>query len=131
MTTTPLPADFALTVYFDADCRICRRLVTWLDGQPKFVPLHCVAAQRQPADVGSDSTCPLTANELLEQLTVTASDGAIYRGTKAWIMCLWTMRDYRGWSLTLSSATLWPLARRLFRMITGLANLAKVKPPRS
>ena len=112
---------FSLTVFFDADCGLCRRVVKWLDRQPKFVSLHCVAAQSESAG----ATCPLNSAELLDQLTVTASDGAIYRGTKAWIMCLWALRDYRGWSLRLSSEALWPWARRLFSVITGLANLTR------
>ena len=46
--------NLELTVYFDADCGLCRRVVKWLDGQPKFVPLHGVAAQSQ-----SSAGCPL------------------------------------------------------------------------
>ena len=118
-----------LTVYFDADCGLCRRVVDWLRNQPKFVPLHCVAAQSGVADAGA--TCPLDADQLLDQLTVMGSDGAVYRGTKAWIMCLWSLRDYRGWAMRLSTETLWPWARRLFAVITGLANLTRPARPRS
>ena len=116
-----------LTVYFDADCGLCRRVADWLEDQPKFVPLHCVAAQSE----AGGRTCPLDTDQLLEQLTVTGSDGAVYHGTKAWIMCLWSLRGYRGWSLRLSTEALWPWARRLFAMITGLANLTKPARRRS
>jgi predicted DCC family thiol-disulfide oxidoreductase YuxK len=113
--------DMELTVWFDGDCGLCRRVARWLDRQPKFVPLHCVAAQSQTPD----TSCPLDTGELLDRLTVTASDGAVYRGTKAWIMCLWALREYRGWSLTLSQEALWPWARRLYAAITGVASLTK------
>ena len=127
MGTDGETTEFALTVYFDADCGLCRRVVKWLDGQAKFVPLHCVAAQSQSSAAG----CPTDADELLDNLTVTASNGAVYHGTKAWIMCLWALRDYRGWSMRLSSEALWPWARRLFGMITSLANLTKPTRQRS
>lgn len=123
--------DLSLTVYFDGECGLCERVADWLDRQPKYVPLWCVAAQSTvagPAGGGAAArvgTCPIDAAALLDQLTVTGSDGAIYRGTKAWIMCLWALRNYRGWAMTLSTESMWPMAKRLFGLIVGLANLTK------
>jgi hypothetical protein len=88
----------------------------WLDDQPKFVPLRCVPA-RESAAAG----CPIGVDELLAQVTVTASDGAVYRGTNAWLVCLWALRNYRGWSMRLSSAALRPWAERLFALVAGVA----------
>ncbi|MCA8950802.1 MAG: DUF393 domain-containing protein [Planctomycetes bacterium] len=112
--------DIALRVFFDGDCGLCRRVAAWLDAEPKFVPLECVAAQS-----AASTGCPLTAEALLAQVTVIASDGAIYRGTNAWLVCLWALRSYRGWSLRLSEGALRPWAERLFAVITGLAKLTK------
>ena len=111
-------APLELTVYFDGDCGLCRTVARWLDRQPKYVPLHCVAAQQAAA-----SGCPLAVPSLLERVTVIASDGALYRGTNAWLVCLWALRNYRGWSLRLSAAALRPWAERLFATVTGLAAL--------
>ena len=124
--TTPReePADLALTVYFDGDCGFCRRVADWLDRQPKFVPIHCVAAQRAAA-----TACPFDLDTLLEKITVTASDGAFYRGTNAWLVVLWGLQDYRGWSLRLSAPRHRRWAERLFGAITGLASLTKKRPP--
>lgn len=114
------PADLALTVYFDGDCGLCRRVAAWLDQKPKFVPVHCVAAQRAAA-----AGCPFDLESLLAQVTVVANDGAVYRGTNAWLVVLWALRDYRGWSLRLSAPNRRRWAERLFAVITGLASLTK------
>ncbi|HEX5052290.1 MAG TPA: DCC1-like thiol-disulfide oxidoreductase family protein [Planctomycetota bacterium] len=116
--------DLELTVYFDGDCAFCRRVAAWLEGQPKYVPVHCVAAQ-----AAGRGGCPLTLEALLAQVTVTASDGAIYRGTNAWLICLWALRRYRAWSLRLASARLRPWAERLFAVVTGFAKWTRAPSP--
>ena len=39
--------------------------------------------------------------------------GDVYVEANAWIMCLWSLRDYRAWALRLSAPELLPLARRI------------------
>lgn len=114
--------QISLRVFFDGDCGLCRRVAAWLDAQPKFVSLQCVAAQSAAA-----TGCPLTVQALLAQVTVIASDGAVYRGTNAWLVCLWALRAYRGWSLRLADGVLRPWAERLFAVVAGIA--ARTKAP--
>jgi predicted DCC family thiol-disulfide oxidoreductase YuxK len=118
------PHDLALTVYFDGDCGFCRRVAAWVDRQPKFVPVRCVAAQ---SDAARD--CPVRLEQMLEKVTVTASDGAIYRGSNAWIVVLWALRKYRRWSLRFATERWRPWAERLFAVIGGVA--AWTRPRRS
>jgi predicted DCC family thiol-disulfide oxidoreductase YuxK len=119
VTAVTAPA-LELTVWFDGDCPLCRRVAQWLDGQPKFVPVRCI-----PAQAGASHGCPLDAAALLAQVTVTASDGAIYRGTNAWITVLWALRGYRRWALRFATPRWRPLAERLFAGITGVAAWTK------
>ena len=44
-------------------------------------------------------------------MTVLADDGGLYRGPKAWIMCLWALKRYRARAHRLASPGLWPLAK--------------------
>lgn len=115
-TGTPLQ----LTVWFDGDCGFCSRVAKWLEGQPKFVAVHCVAAQ-----TAKENSCPIEVAALLDKITVTASDGAVYRGTNAWLTVLWGLRNYRSWSLRLSRKAWRPWAENLFAMIAGVAKLTK------
>lgn len=114
------PRDLSLTVFFDGDCGLCTRVAKWLDRQPKFVPVRCIAAR----DAGANG-CPFDLPTLLAQVTVTASDGAVYRGTNAWITVLWALRDYRRWALRFATPRWRPLAERLFAGIAGVAAWTK------
>jgi len=49
---------------------------------------------------------------------VIGDDGAVYFGPKAWLMCLWALREYREWSLRLSSPALLPNAKRVISTIS-------------
>ncbi len=114
------PRDLSLTVWFDGDCGFCTRVAHWLDRQPKFVPVRCEAAQHAAV-----AGCPLDLASLLAQVTVTASDGAVYRGTNAWITVLWALRGYRSWALRFARPRWRPLAEKLFAGIAGVAAWTK------
>jgi len=115
-------APLHLVVWFDGDCSLCTRIAAWIGRQPKLVPLRCVPAQQATA-----RGCPLDLASLLEKVTVTASDGAVYRGTNAWIVVLWALRDWRAWSLRFARPRFRPLAERLFATIAGVASWTKRK----
>jgi predicted DCC family thiol-disulfide oxidoreductase YuxK len=117
---TPATQALHLTVWFDGDCGFCTRVAKWLQRQPKFVAVRCVEAQ-----TATSHACPLNTQELLDKITVTASDGAIYRGSNAWITVLWALRNYRRWSLRFARKAWRPWADDLFATITGLARLTK------
>ena len=117
---TAMADDVELTVYFDRECPLCRRVAGWLERQPTWVPLHLESAQ-----TAAGSGCPLRLDELLAQVTVIASDGAVYRGVNAWLVCLWGLRRWRGLALRLAGPRLRPWAVRLFGLLTGLARASR------
>lgn len=104
-----------LTVLYDARCQLCRKARSWLEDQPKYVPLEFVAA-------GSDDARRLFPGLdpawTLEDLTVVSAEGAVYRGAKAWVMCLWALRKYRETALRLSTPETMPVARRLIAWVS-------------
>ena len=99
-----------LTVLYDARCNLCSHLRAWLEAQPAYVELAFVPAgspearRRFPALDHAATT---------SELTVISDDGAVYIEAKAFLMCLWALRDYRAWSLRLSSPDMLPLSRRV------------------
>jgi predicted DCC family thiol-disulfide oxidoreductase YuxK len=99
-----------LTVLYDARCNLCSHLRAWLEVQPAYVQLAFVPAgspearRRFPALDHAATT---------SELTVIGDDGAVYIEAKAFLMCLWALRDYRAWSLRLGAPDMLPLARRV------------------
>lgn len=104
-----------LTVLYDADCAMCRRARAWLAVRPQLVALRFVAA-------GSDQARrlfpALDPSSTLKTLTVVADSGAVYRGEKAWVVCLWALRDYRETAMDLSAPEMMPVARRFVAWIS-------------
>ena len=55
-----------------------------------FIPFQSAEARR---------LCPeLPRFQPNEQLIVLSNKGGIYAGESAWLMCLYALRDYRGWA---------------------------------
>jgi len=104
-----------LTVLYDPECGLCRRVHAWLLDQPKFIDLAFVPVNSEEARY----RYPELNHALTSQdLTVISDQGALYWGAKAWLMCLWALRDYRAWSLRLSSPELLPTTRKVVSMIS-------------
>jgi predicted DCC family thiol-disulfide oxidoreductase YuxK len=104
-----------LTVLFDPDCGLCGAASEWLGRQRTLVPLELVPAG-SPAAIRRFPDLPpeRTAGEL----TVVADDHFVYRGDRAFVMCLWAVERTRGWSLSLGAAGDGALARRFFRSLS-------------
>ena len=99
-----------LTVLYDARCNLCSHLRAWLEAQPAYVQLAFVAAGSPEARRRFPT---LDHAATTSELTVIGDDGAVYIEAKAFLMCLWALRDYRAWSLRLSAPEMLPLARRV------------------
>ncbi|MGW6904543.1 thiol-disulfide oxidoreductase DCC family protein [Streptomyces sp. NPDC054940] len=87
-----------LTVLYDTRCSLCTFVRDWLAKQPQLVPLELVPAgseeaRRRHPDLDHAAT--------LDDITVVGDAGQVYRGSTAWIVTLWALREHR------------PLAHRL------------------
>jgi hypothetical protein len=51
-------------------------------------------------------------------LTVISDEGAVYYGSKAWLMVLWALCRYREWSYRLATPELLPTTRRIVSLIS-------------
>lgn len=104
-----------LTVLYDPQCGLCRRAQAWMMSKPKFLELVFVPAS---SDEARSRYPQLNHSLTLTDLTVISDRGAVYSGPKAWLMCLWALREYREWSMRLSSPELLPTAKRVISMIS-------------
>lgn len=105
-----------LYVFYDRTCGLCNRLRTWCERQPAFVELRFMAAQSADAQ---RLLPPDVAKSSREDLTVLSSEGGIYQGEAAWLMCLWALRGYRQLSIRLSDPRLAPKVREAFAIFSN------------
>ena len=105
-----------LTVLYDATCGFCVRCRWWLIHQPKYVEMDfCASGSPEALERFPELSSPGTVDEL----TVVDDEGGVYRGTQAWLMCLWALVEYREYADWLSNPALMPLARGVFAMVSS------------
>ncbi len=97
-----------LYVLYDSQCELCVRCRNWLMKQAAFVPLVFIALQ---SDEVRKCFPGIVALKPSEQLLVISSDGAVYRGACAWIMCLWALQNYREHAQRMANPVLMPFAQ--------------------
>ncbi len=104
-----------LTLLYDPECGLCRRVQGWLAEQPKLVDLRMIPIKTEAAR----RRYPGLNHELTgEDLTAISDQGAVYFGSKAWLMVLWTLSGYREWAYRLASPELLPTTRRVVSLIS-------------
>jgi len=99
-----------LTVLYDASCGFCFRCCEWLERQPKLVALEFVPAHSVEARARFPELRPGEADELV----AVSDEGGVYRGERAYLLCLYALRDYRAWSYRFAEPALRPFVRRAF-----------------
>jgi len=104
-----------LTLLYDPNCGLCRRVQGWLAEQPKLIELRMIPIKTD----GAKKRFPQLNHELTaEDLTVISDRGAVYFGPKAWLMVLWSLSRYREWSYRLATPELLPTTRRVVSLIS-------------
>lgn len=97
-----------LTVLYDAACPLCVHLRDWLRRRPKLVPLDLVPAGSAEARARFPGLDP---SSTLDEITVVGDGGQVYRGTAAWIVCLWALAEHRPKAYWLATPAGAPFAR--------------------
>ena len=104
-----------LYVFYDGECGLCRRCREWLTAQPAYLELVFHPFQSNEAR----RLCPeLDRFQPNERLIVLSDEGGVYTGESAWLMCLFALREYRGWATKLSTPALRPLAQRIVILVS-------------
>ncbi len=99
------------TVVYDSDCGLCARAKDWMRQQVPLVELHFVAA-------GSPEARRRFPEVAASELAVVAGTGEMWFADRAWIVCLWALRDYRDLACRLTSPLLSVLAREAFAIVS-------------
>lgn len=113
-----------LTVLYDAQCGLCQRARAWLESQPAFVSLDFLPAGSPAA---RERYPRLEVAATLAALHVVADDGRVWSGARAWVMCLWALRETRALSLRLSGPLSIAVAQSIVaRLSEGRYTLSEV-----
>ena len=113
-----------LWVAYDASCGLCTGVKDWLCRQVQLVSLEFLVA-------GSEEARRRFPQLPSGELAVVSDTGEVWLGNGAWIVCLWALRDFRGWSVRLAGPGLRMLAREAFAVISanrgGLSTMLAMK----
>jgi len=104
-----------LTVLYDPECALCQRAWIWLNAQRQYVRLEFLPAG---SELARSRYTELDPQATLRELTVVGDGGEIYLGVKAWLLCLWALREYRAMALRWSAPDRMQLARRFVAWMT-------------
>jgi len=112
-----------LFIFYDDRCGLCTWARRWLIRQPAFLELEFIPRSSARS---ARLFAHLSQDHANDELVVISDEGGVYRGEKAWIMCLYALQEYREWSLRLAQPWLFPLARQTFSLISsGRARLSR------
>src|SRR4051794_19000087 len=117
----------SLTVLYDERCPLCRRLKAWLGDQATLSAIEFVAADSPEAH----ARFPLLAHFRTTQvLTVVTSDGAVYEGERAWLVCAWALPGWQPLTEGFGSGVRLRLARIAARAVDGYRHrlIARAQP---
>jgi predicted DCC family thiol-disulfide oxidoreductase YuxK len=101
----------SLTVLYDPSCGLCTSAKAWILTQPSLVGLEFV-------DAGSRDARAAYREVPAGELAVVADTGEVWLGNRAWIVCLWALREYRGLAVRLTTPGLLRLARQAFSAVS-------------
>lgn len=104
-----------LYVLYDDRCELCRRLKQWLGRQPAWLELKLLSAGSSHVKQMFPGLEEIASND---DLVVISDQGEVFLNNHAWIMCLYALREYRGWAYRLSHPLLLPLARQAFDVVS-------------
>lgn len=105
-----------LTVLYDASCGFCVKCRWWIEYQPKLVDVEMLPSGGPDARARFPE---LDAPGFKDELLAVDDQGGVYRGTDAWLVCLWALEEYREWAERLASPLLRPLARGAFAALSA------------
>jgi predicted DCC family thiol-disulfide oxidoreductase YuxK len=109
-------ASLTLTVLYDERCPLCRRLRRWLGNQSTLSPISFLAADSPEAWARFPDLDHLRTTHTL---TVVASDGAVYEGERAWLVCGWVLPAWQPLAEHFGTPVRLRLVRAATRLVDG------------
>ncbi len=107
---------WGMTVFYDGNCRICRRMASWLREADTYFPVSLIDLH----DPEASRSYPEIREELSDvRFVVLTDDGRMYLDTKAKLMVLYATTRYRELSYDLASPLLYSLTDTVFSSVAA------------
>jgi len=103
-------------VLYDSRCGLCSRARVWMEDQPAYCRIDFLPAGSERA---RRSFPQLAADPAPSELVVVTDEGDVYTNDAAWIVCLWSLVEYRSWAHRLSRGPLRHLARKAWGVVSS------------
>ncbi len=100
-----------ITILHDGDCGLCVYAKWWMTKQAALVRMRFI-------ETGSEDARRLYPRIPVGELAVVADTGDVWLGDRAWVVCLWALRDFRDLACRLTSPALWSLSREAFAAVS-------------
>jgi predicted DCC family thiol-disulfide oxidoreductase YuxK len=84
--------DLTVIVLYDERCDLCRKLRDWLGRQGTLNEVEFVAADSDAAHRRFPDLDHIRSTRVLTAIT---SDGRVYEGERAWLLCAWVLPAWR------------------------------------
>ena len=104
-----------LTIFYDPECGLCAAFRKWMEAQPKQIGTEFIPYQSPEAAKRFPGLDKLGADR---EIVVLADDGRWWQGEPAWLICLWTTREFRPWSYRLASPICRPLVKKAVHLLS-------------
>jgi len=104
-----------LTIFYDPRCGMCSAFRQWIQRQVKTVYVEFVDYAGDEARRRFPGIEQMRAGE---DIVVLADDGRWWQGSSAWLVCLWTTVEYRGWAYRFAGESWKPLVKKFVHALS-------------
>lgn len=105
-----------LMVFYDSECPLCQRCRAWAGAQPSYFPVEFWPLQAKET---REQFPDLDRYDPGKDLVAFSDEGAVYRGTNAWLVILWALPNWRKWSLRLAQPAWRPFVHKFWNWISA------------
>ena len=109
-----------LEIIYDDRCALCQRCAAKLTTEPAYIKLKPISRTHA---ANHHQYKHLMQNIGQDEMVAVGNDGSVYRGEKAYLMCLWATRRWRKLSIRLSRPALRGAVRSACHLIARSRHL--------
>lgn len=105
-----------IEVFYDGRCGMCCTFHEWINRQPRAFAIRFFPYQSAEAE---EAFPGLHTLDPAREMIVRTDDGTLHRGAAAWVWCLYSCANYRGFARRLARPAMLAVAVRVCRLLAA------------